>query len=609
MRPAAGAGRGRVLILSASMGAGHDGAARELGRRLDRRGYDTHHADFLECFPFRLGRFMRWVYGMQLARAPWAYEATFRVWYVTPLLCRALAFVLSVLTGRRVRRLLDPSDVAIVSTYPLNSVVLGRGRRRGWVRPPVVTFVTDFGVHPLWVHPDVDLTLCVHDVSARVVQAATARPVVTTGPMVAPAYRSGPRDKAAARRALGLPAAGRIALVVAGSWGVGDLESTFDALLDHDGWTPVVVCGNNADIRERLSRRGTGIVLGWTDRMPELMCAADVLVQNAGGLSCMEAFAVGLPVVTFHPIPGHGRQNAADMEAAGVAATVADPAQLGEVLDAVSGERGRVLAANGRSLFRDDPAAVVDRLAAATAPAGAVPRVGHRAPHGTAPRPRPRHRSRHRTPARRRLVAGTLGLAGLYGGFNLVADAAAAHGVDAARAEKGQNDVYLAVRLGPTALAAPGLPGILAADHVTAVVDGRTTAADPAAVRALARGGVDVATSGWAREPGYHIEAPTDGLARATRAIRLATGLNCREFAPASAVSGVDLASAMLHHVRIVRGSTVALQAAAGHLEAHHIYILRADRADGVTIERSLTELVLAAAHQGLEVAPLSDLR
>ena len=29
--------------------------------------------------------------------------------------------------------------------------------------------------------------------------------------------------------------------------------------------------------------------------MPALMTAADALVENAGGLTCMEAFAIGLP--------------------------------------------------------------------------------------------------------------------------------------------------------------------------------------------------------------------------------------------------------------------------------------------------------------------------
>src|SRR5579884_1640916 len=374
-----------VLILSASMGAGHDGAAAELAVRLQSAGYRVRTADFLECFPWRLGRLMRWVYTVQLKAAPWAYEATFRVWYLTPLLGRALEVVLTVLTGRRLRQLLrsEPGLACVVATYPLSSLVLGRGRRRGWVGAPVATFVTDFGVHPLWMHPAVDLTMCVHRSSAEVAARATARSVVTTGPMVSAAFRRAPITKLAARQALGLPQEAKIALAVSGSWGVGDLESTFDALLHTDDWLPVAVCGRNDDLRARLASRGGGVVLGWTDRMPELMAAADVLVQNAGGLSCMEAFAVDLPVVTFHPIPGHGRKNAAEMEAAGVAVLAGGPEELVSVLDPATGPGRGAMVAAGRRLFRGDPAACVHELVTAhrgpgAAPAGVGPRPASR---------------------------------------------------------------------------------------------------------------------------------------------------------------------------------------------------------------------------------------
>jgi UDP-N-acetylglucosamine:LPS N-acetylglucosamine transferase len=44
--------------------------------------------------------------------------------------------------------------------------------------------------------------------------------------------------------------------------------------------------------------------------MAGLMAAADALVENAGGLTSKEALRVGLPVVAFRPIAGHGRHDA-----------------------------------------------------------------------------------------------------------------------------------------------------------------------------------------------------------------------------------------------------------------------------------------------------------
>ena len=56
--------------------------------------------------------------------------------------------------------------------------------------------------------------------------------------------------------------------------------------------TPVVVCGRNEALAERLRERGLPYVFGWVADMPGLMAAADVMVQNAGAASTVEAFAV-----------------------------------------------------------------------------------------------------------------------------------------------------------------------------------------------------------------------------------------------------------------------------------------------------------------------------
>ena len=107
-----------------------------------------------------------------------------------------------------------------------------------------------------------------------------------------------------------------------------------------------------------LDERGLGTVIGWTSEMPSLMAAADVLVENAGGLTAMEAFAAGLPVVTFQPIPGHGRDNARTMAAAGVNRYAHDIAELHTALDELTtpGPVRDELVTRGRALFAGDPA-------------------------------------------------------------------------------------------------------------------------------------------------------------------------------------------------------------------------------------------------------------
>ncbi|MDV7217463.1 UDP-N-acetylglucosamine--N-acetylglucosamine transferase, partial [Streptomyces prunicolor] len=64
----------RVVIVSASVGAGHDGAAAELERRLVAAGLTVDRLDLLDVLPARLGRLVRDGYHRMLVRAPWAYQ-------------------------------------------------------------------------------------------------------------------------------------------------------------------------------------------------------------------------------------------------------------------------------------------------------------------------------------------------------------------------------------------------------------------------------------------------------------------------------------------------------------------------------------------------------
>src|SRR5207237_2297827 len=95
-----------------------------------------------------------------------------------------------------------------------------------------------------------------------------------------------------------------VALMVTGSWGVGEIRSAALSL-SRTGALPVVLCGRNEQLREELDVPGVR-ALGWTDDVRQLYAASDVVVHNAGGLSSLEAFGPGLPVIGHACLPGHG---------------------------------------------------------------------------------------------------------------------------------------------------------------------------------------------------------------------------------------------------------------------------------------------------------------
>ncbi len=124
-------------------------------------------------------------------------------------------------------------------------------------------------------------------------------------------------------------------LIVGGAWGVGNLQGAARAVVSVPGLRPVVVSGHNAGLRRRLDADellSGAVTFGFTDQMPALMAACDVLVANAGGLTCLEAFAAGLPVVMFDPLPGHGEDNSRHMERAGMVTGAATGRDLCDLL-------------------------------------------------------------------------------------------------------------------------------------------------------------------------------------------------------------------------------------------------------------------------------------
>ncbi len=287
--------------------------------------------------------------------------------------------------------------------------------------------------------------------------------------------------------------------MVAGSWGVGGIQATWRAITGDGRYTPVVVCGRDERLRQEVAalaaRAGShSVVLGWTEDMPALMAGCDALVENAGGLTAFEAMRVGLPVVSFQPIAGHGRENTARMAAAGVSRLARNPKELVEALDALTCP-GPVRAAQvdaGRAMFRVG----ADRL---TIEAAAAP----------APIPRRRPAAYAARVAAVVAAAAALGWTALTTGVEV---AAAAVGAGVAHPGAGAAPVaYVGVRLNASELADPAIAVDLERMDLTAIVDRSTALTEPQAVRALADLGINLASGGvgdWST-PGAHDRDPT----------------------------------------------------------------------------------------------------
>jgi processive 1,2-diacylglycerol beta-glucosyltransferase len=549
----------RILVVSASMGAGHDGAARELRARLERSGHDVAVLDFLPLMPLRLGHFIRWFYGQQLAHAPGSYQWHYEKMQTNRFVMWVTWWYATWAKGRLHRRVRRWAPDAVVSTYPLASQALGTLRSQGRLPMPAVTFMTDFSVHPTWVNRHIDLHLTVSPATAADAAALSQRPAVSTGPLV-PSGLAVPlcaQARAEARRELGLPVDGVVALVVAGSWGVGNITATVERLAAGGRVSPLVACGRNAELAAELARVPGVVALGWRSDMPRLLRASDVLVENAGGLTCMEAFQAGVPVVSHECLPGHGTHNAAVMAGSGVVTWVRDPDELADTILALAadpaGQRGRA-----RALFAGDAAAVVAGLAAGRSLARAVADAGL-VPVGVDGLARPSRTAR----ARRRIaITGvTLGATFYAGTAGVAAATGLGVGVDTTY-KRYHDQVVVVVRLSEQDLpATPALTAALVALHATAAVDRRLVHSRPGDLRTLDEAGVPLVNAGCGQDGGVHPTRARRDLVVAKRDLAAVdgdqTGVLRNVFVASRKLSALDLTTALLSDDRLVRPSKV----------------------------------------------------
>jgi processive 1,2-diacylglycerol beta-glucosyltransferase len=307
----------RVLILSADVGEGHAAAARALQQQIEVSKQDAEVTviDGLAA----MGPLVRPVvedgYRVQLRFMPWTYTLVY--WLLENIVpVRVLARRLLCRLGSRplARAIAEHDPDVVVSTYPAVTVVLARLRRTGVVRCSTVATITDLTGLFFWAQPGIDMHLVMYGESMSSVERIAGRgSVQLVRPLISAEFLE-PRCPVEARRTLGLSEEGRTVVVSGGGWGVGDIEGAVREFTKVPEVSSIVcLAGRNEHLAEKLREtfadEARVRVFGFTDKMPEILAAADVLVHSTGGVTCLEARAAGTPVVSYGLPVGHARLN------------------------------------------------------------------------------------------------------------------------------------------------------------------------------------------------------------------------------------------------------------------------------------------------------------
>jgi len=323
----------RVLLLSATSGAGHVRAAQALEKAFAARGDCTvEHVDALQYVSKLFQRVYDKAYISMIRRAPELmgilYDRTDQPWRHPR---RRLALD-RLNTGPMIRLLKRAQPDLCVATHFLPAEIIAWLIAKNKLRAHNAIVVTDYDVHAMWLCQTVDRYYVAMDEAAEYLAGiGVAREKLrVTGIPIDPLFAA-PADRAEARKHLGLDNDAKIILIAAGGYGIGPVEQLVSDLLAlGQPWQLVAIAGKSEKTRKRLEElaKKAGHLpaashrlcpVGFTKEMDKYMAAADLLVGKAGGLTTSEALALALPMALIEPIPGQEDRNADHLLEAGAA--------------------------------------------------------------------------------------------------------------------------------------------------------------------------------------------------------------------------------------------------------------------------------------------------
>jgi len=388
-RPAA---LGRVLLLTGSIGSGHTRAAQAVSEAM-LRGRAADWALVVDALAYASAPFRaiyRDAYIKLIEAAPtaigWLYRSSDTV--------EGGAMRRSVQRAAlaRLRHMIasEKPDTIVCTHFLAAEVVSGMVERGEWTGTFAVV-VTDLDAHAMWaVCPRADRWFVALPETVEILagKGVPRERMVVTGIPIAGAFSARMPTRAELRERFGLARGGPMLLVSGGGVGVSLLEKTLHQVLEMPlDCSVALVCGKNEPLRRRASdivaRRGESrvkcTVLGFTDRMHELMHAADLSVGKPGGLTSSEALACGLPMAIVHPVPGQEERNSDHLLEWGAAIRLNSPESFGWRIAQLLGDAERLAAMRSAARARAKPfaaEAIVEEICALRQPpAAAAPRT------------------------------------------------------------------------------------------------------------------------------------------------------------------------------------------------------------------------------------------
>ena len=336
----------KIIVSYASAGSGHRHAAQAIYDYL-KKNYPELNIIFVDILKYTNLLFANCYsrgYSLLVTHLRFVWAAGY---YLSCLrLIRCLFNFISRLNSAQFIKLLirEQADIVLAMHF-FPAEVAADLKQKGRIDSRLVTVMTDFSLHPLWLFPQSDDYIVGLDYTRNclISRGIKQERVNVLGIPIDARFQKNNKDlhpdnADKISKVKGLTTA----LLVTGSFGFALMEKIVDLLYSEINL--VVVCGKNRRLYNRLARkRYIGVELfGFTEDMPRLMSQADIIITKAGGLTIAEALAVELPLVFIGNIPGQETENAQILQSCGCAINAKNLKSLKKIITGLKSNPGRL---------------------------------------------------------------------------------------------------------------------------------------------------------------------------------------------------------------------------------------------------------------------------
>lgn len=338
----------KVLIMSASTGGGHNRAARAIKEELTNKSIngitiDCEIIDSLKIVNGTMDRLISRGYEKSAKYTPKAWGGVYKLTETS--LVSKNEFKdnpLTSLISRKLKKLVENKKPdLIIGTHPFPMIALSTLKKHSQIYansesstfteslhryyknldiPPLITVLTDYTTHSAYIQNEIDYYIAGHEYVKELLieDGIDEEKIKAYGIPVEKSFLSN-RDREDVLSELNLDPNKFTVLLMGGSFGAGSIKDTLTELISIDrDFQIIVITGRNKSLKEKLEKTLATeedtidkkiCVLGFTDKMNDLLASVDILVSKPGGLTTTESLLKEVPMIVPYFIPGQEEEN------------------------------------------------------------------------------------------------------------------------------------------------------------------------------------------------------------------------------------------------------------------------------------------------------------